>query len=147
MRPPLLKRKAVSDFFRMDLLTSIHAFFRHADGTFGVSASCTLWPGTIVLAAKGQPVSMAFDVDRPIVVWSSEPGSLMVRWPSGTSRGPALRILREDGGTCVPRGETAQLVGLRRRIGRQDGENTGVLKGSFLKSPFCQSWCQPLVGR
>jgi len=80
--------EACKAFFNMDLLTAIHAFFKHAEGTFGVSAVCTLWPNSIVLAAKGQPVSLAFDMERPIAIWSSEPSSLTVSWPAGRGGRP-----------------------------------------------------------
>lgn len=87
-------------FFQQDLLTCIHSFFKHAEGTFGVSASCTLWPSSIVLAAKGQPVSLAFDMERPIAVWSSEPSSLMVRWPAAQAGRPRRsRWTRVSGAT------------------------------------------------
>lgn len=69
-------------FFHNDLLTATWLFFRKAEGSFGISVTCSLWPDRIVLAVKGQPISLAFDPSTPIAFWASEPASLSnTRWP------------------------------------------------------------------
>lgn len=79
-------------FFESDLLSAAWKFFAKAQGTFGVSFTCSRWPDTVVLAAKGQPMSLAFDSSRPLAFWSSEPASLSTFWPdslrqlAGTAR-------------------------------------------------------------
>ncbi|CAK0893766.1 unnamed protein product [Prorocentrum cordatum] len=86
--------RACDYFFGMDLLSSVQLFFQHAEGTFGISVSCTLWPTSIVLASKGQPISLAVDPTRPLVIWSSEPSSLLVAWPALDARGLRTRAAR-----------------------------------------------------
>lgn len=74
--------KATVEAFRdNDPLAATRAFFCHADGTFGLSVSCTLWPQRVVLAARGQPMSVGFGGDAAhgspeVAVWSSEPKAL-----------------------------------------------------------------------
>lgn len=75
-------QEAALNFFGNDLLSAAWSFFHRAEGTFGISITCNLWPDKVVLAAKGQPVSLAFDVARPLVYWASEPASLATHWPS-----------------------------------------------------------------
>jgi len=61
-------------------MTSVWQFFCNAVGTFGISVSCTVYPNTICLAAKGQPISVGFNRDRALCVWTSEPVSLPATW-------------------------------------------------------------------
>jgi hypothetical protein len=74
--------RACQLFFTYDTLTAVSEFFKAAEGTFGISVTCNLWPTSIVLAAKGQPISLAFNPELPLAMWASEPGSLNVPWPS-----------------------------------------------------------------
>jgi hypothetical protein len=74
-------KRAVHSFFDNDVFTAISHFFRYAEGTFAVSCSCSLEPNNIVIAAKGQPLSITFDQRRPIAIWASEPRSLQLSWP------------------------------------------------------------------
>ena len=37
-------RRAVLNFFENDLLSAVWRFFLHAEGTFGISVTCSLWP-------------------------------------------------------------------------------------------------------
>mmetsp|Transcript_112402 Transcript_112402/g.357267 ORF Transcript_112402/g.357267 Transcript_112402/m.357267 type:complete len:1621 (+) Transcript_112402:48-4910(+) len=83
---------ACTVFFTHDLLSAVSECLHRAEGSFGVSASCSLWPTSIVLAAKGQPISLAFNMEMPIALWSSEPSSLTVSWPSPSSNSGALRV-------------------------------------------------------
>ena len=47
-------------------------FLSRAEGSFGIQAHCTLEPGVVVIASKGQPMSLAYDPCRPIVLFGSE---------------------------------------------------------------------------
>ncbi|CAE8632749.1 unnamed protein product [Polarella glacialis] len=77
-------------FFENDLLRSVCSFFQRAEGTFGVSVTCSIWPDKVVLAAKGQPVSVAIDPARPLALWASETSALAATWPGDQGeRGPA----------------------------------------------------------
>jgi len=86
-------KKACNAFFQHDLLSSLNQFFERAEGTFGITASCSLWTNKVVLAAKGQPISLAFDPERPMVFWASEPSSLAAKWPSDAKK-------QSNAGTC-----------------------------------------------
>jgi len=118
-------------FFQNDLLSSVWSFFRRAEGTFGVSVTCSIWPDKVVLAAKGQPVSVAIDPARPLALWASETASLAAAWPGGHGeRGPAgkfrfdiadasgeaIEILLKEGSTSRSEMEiltNCQLVGTK----------------------------------
>jgi len=39
---------------------------------------CTLEPGVVLVASKGQPMSIAFDHDTPLVLFASEAEALNV---------------------------------------------------------------------
>lgn len=74
-------RAAVESFRDNDLLAATTTFLRRAEGTFGVTVTSTLWPGTVVVAAHGQPMSLGFcgnlqDRCPSLVVWSSERAAL-----------------------------------------------------------------------
>lgn len=93
--PDLSRRfcqEACRVFFANDLMSAVWEFFSRAEGTFGVSVTCNLWPQKIALAAKGQPISLAFDSQRPLVYWASEPASLAQIWPGEGERTPAGRV-------------------------------------------------------
>eukprot|EP00441_Pelagodinium_beii_P046966 CAMPEP_0197620904 /NCGR_PEP_ID=MMETSP1338-20131121/1609_1 /TAXON_ID=43686 ORGANISM="Pelagodinium beii, Strain RCC1491" /NCGR_SAMPLE_ID=MMETSP1338 /ASSEMBLY_ACC=CAM_ASM_000754 /LENGTH=1722 /DNA_ID=CAMNT_0043190209 /DNA_START=60 /DNA_END=5225 /DNA_ORIENTATION=- len=78
--------EACKCFCQNDMLAAVHLFFERAEGTFGISVSCNLWPEKIVLSAKGQPISLAFDPDKPLAYWASEPLSLSTSWPLSSGR-------------------------------------------------------------
>ncbi|CAK0851205.1 unnamed protein product [Prorocentrum cordatum] len=101
--------KSCEYFFRMDLLSTVQSFFQRAEGTFGVSVSCTLWPTSIVLASKGQPISLAIDQTRPLVFWSSEPSSLLVGWPLTDASGSRTRAARARWDLNDAAGEAVEL--------------------------------------
>jgi hypothetical protein len=52
---------AVRGFLRNDLYNSVTEFMSRAGGSFGCQFHSTLEPGVVVLAAKGQPMTFAFD--------------------------------------------------------------------------------------
>eukprot|EP00929_Paragymnodinium_shiwhaense_P114831 TRINITY_DN8334_c0_g2_i1.p1 TRINITY_DN8334_c0_g2~~TRINITY_DN8334_c0_g2_i1.p1 ORF type:complete len:1836 (+),score=406.87 TRINITY_DN8334_c0_g2_i1:160-5667(+) len=91
-------KAACSNFFQLDLLSATCKFFKHAEGTFGVTVTNSLSPTSIVLCAKGQPMSIAMDGERPCAYWASEPASLNCSWPSKDHVGVVIRAaaLRYD---------------------------------------------------
>eukprot|EP00931_Biecheleriopsis_adriatica_P112438 TRINITY_DN8706_c0_g1_i16.p1 TRINITY_DN8706_c0_g1~~TRINITY_DN8706_c0_g1_i16.p1 ORF type:complete len:1587 (+),score=310.50 TRINITY_DN8706_c0_g1_i16:111-4871(+) len=83
---------AIAAFRDNDPLVATSVFLCHADGTFGLSVTCTLWPQKVVLAAKGQPMSLAFGGHihgghPQVAFWSSEPRAL---GSAGDSKSPAV---------------------------------------------------------
>jgi len=76
----------VRAFVQQDMLTATWQFFRRAHGTFGISVTCTAWPSSCVLAAKGQPMSVGFDETRSLALWASEPASLAAGWRTSALR-------------------------------------------------------------
>jgi hypothetical protein len=52
----------VRGFLRNDLYNSVTEFMSRAGGSFGCQFHSTLEPGVVVLAAKGQPMTFAFDL-------------------------------------------------------------------------------------
>ena len=47
-------------------------------GSFGLQAHCTLEPGVVVIASKGQPMSLSYDPRLPICLFASEAEALAV---------------------------------------------------------------------
>ena len=47
-------------------------FLARADGSFGLQVHCTIEPGVMVIASKGQPMCIAFDPIRPLILMGSE---------------------------------------------------------------------------
>lgn len=123
-------RDACKFFFSNDLMSSVWEFFRRAEGTFGISVSCSLWPETIVLAAKGQPISLAFDSERPLVYWASEPVSLAQLWPggSGTPAGRVRLDMMDDTGEALE----LRLVSGRTAMDHASELNVHHLDGTLL---------------
>jgi hypothetical protein len=68
----------VRAFLRNDLYTALTELMSRADGSFGVQVHCTVEPGVVVIASKGQPMSVAFDPDRPICLYGSEAEAIAV---------------------------------------------------------------------
>eukprot|EP00929_Paragymnodinium_shiwhaense_P114830 TRINITY_DN8334_c0_g1_i2.p1 TRINITY_DN8334_c0_g1~~TRINITY_DN8334_c0_g1_i2.p1 ORF type:complete len:1861 (+),score=397.04 TRINITY_DN8334_c0_g1_i2:77-5659(+) len=91
-------KAACKNFFENDLLSSVCKFFAHAEGTFGVTVTSSIYPSSIVLAAKGQPMSIAMDAERPVAFWASEPASLNCCWPTpkGSRSAPRAALMRYD---------------------------------------------------
>lgn len=69
---------AVRGFLYADLYTVMTEILSRAEGSFGLQAHCTIEPGVVVIASKGQPMSIAFDPNRPIVLFASEAEALAV---------------------------------------------------------------------
>jgi hypothetical protein len=68
----------VSGFLKGDLYTSMTEFLSRADGSFGIQVHCSIEPGVVVIASKGQPMSIAFDPKKPICLFASEAEALAV---------------------------------------------------------------------
>eukprot|EP01038_Epipyxis_sp_PR26KG_P007438 gene7438-10134_t len=63
---------SVRGFLYYDMYNSMTEFLSRAIGSFGLQMHCSLEPGVVVIASKGQPMSLAFDADRPICLFGSE---------------------------------------------------------------------------
>eukprot|EP00930_Biecheleria_cincta_P093561 TRINITY_DN839_c0_g1_i3.p1 TRINITY_DN839_c0_g1~~TRINITY_DN839_c0_g1_i3.p1 ORF type:complete len:1466 (+),score=253.31 TRINITY_DN839_c0_g1_i3:175-4572(+) len=73
----------VEGFRDHDLLSATTVFLRRAEGSFGLTVASSACPGRIVLAAKGQPMSVGFGSCSPegngpaeMVCWSSEAAAI-----------------------------------------------------------------------
>eukprot|EP00927_Polykrikos_kofoidii_P057293 TRINITY_DN5140_c0_g1_i1.p1 TRINITY_DN5140_c0_g1~~TRINITY_DN5140_c0_g1_i1.p1 ORF type:complete len:1692 (+),score=248.08 TRINITY_DN5140_c0_g1_i1:164-5077(+) len=109
---------ACQAFFGNDLLSAVWEFFSRGDGTFGITVTSSLWPSKVVVAAKGQPMAIAFDVTRPLVFWASEPSSLNAQWKGKgfPERAGTARLNVDDAGgeafelqiTTAPRSSEAR---------------------------------------
>lgn len=72
---------AIEGFRDNDLMSVTSAFLQRAEGTFGISVTSSLTPHVVVLAARGQPMSIGFggccQAGYPTAAfWSSEPAAL-----------------------------------------------------------------------
>ncbi|RYH31978.1 hypothetical protein EON65_01560 [archaeon] len=68
----------IRGFLRSDLYNVMTELLSRAEGSFGLQAHCSLEPGVVVIASKGQPMSFAFDPMQPIVLFASEAEALAV---------------------------------------------------------------------
>jgi hypothetical protein len=68
----------VDGFLRYDLYNAMVEFLSRAEGSFGLQAHCTLETGSVVIASKGQPMSLAFDQELPLVLYGSEAEAVSV---------------------------------------------------------------------
>ena len=74
-----LATATVDAFFDNDLLYSVQEFLRCARGSFGLSVTCSLdISSEMVLAAKGQTISVAFYPRTKLVLWGSEAAACKV---------------------------------------------------------------------
>jgi hypothetical protein len=69
---------AVRGFLRMDLYNAVTELMLRAEGSFGLQVHCTLEPGVVIVASKGQPMSIAYDPDTPLVLFASEAEAIAV---------------------------------------------------------------------
>jgi hypothetical protein len=65
-------------FLRNDLYNALTELMTRADGSFGVQVHCTIEPGAVAIASKGQPMSVAFDPDRSVCLYGSEAEAIAV---------------------------------------------------------------------
>lgn len=57
---------------------------------------CTLEPGVVLVASKGQPMSIAFDHDTPLVLFASEAEALNVSVRESGASNVVLRVFFDD---------------------------------------------------
>jgi len=62
----------------MDLYNALTEFLSRAQGSFGLQMHCSLEEGVVVLASKGQPMSISCDPKLPICLYASEAGAVAV---------------------------------------------------------------------
>lgn len=60
------------------MFTAVTEFQSRAEGSFGLQIHSTLEPGVVVITSKGQPMSVAYDTDIPIVLFGSEAEAVAV---------------------------------------------------------------------
>ena len=92
----------VEGFLRYDLYNAVIELMSRAEGSFGLQAHSTLEVGSIVIASKGQPMSLAYDHELPLVLSGSEAEAVAVpidsegRWLSERldldSKGEVIRV-------------------------------------------------------
>eukprot|EP00808_Paulinella_micropora_P025691 g57099.t1 len=72
--------QTVRDFLRMDLYSSLTEFLGRASGSFGLQSHCTIEPGVVVIASKGQPMCMSYDPElhNGLVLFGSEGDAMAV---------------------------------------------------------------------
>lgn len=70
--------EAVRGFLRADLYSALTELLSRADGSFGLQVHSTLERGVVVLASKGQPMSVSFADDKPMVLFGSEAEAVAV---------------------------------------------------------------------
>lgn len=68
----------IRGFLYGDLYTALTELLSRAEGSFGLQAHCTLEPGVVVIASKGQPMSMSYDPQKAVVLFASEAEALAV---------------------------------------------------------------------
>jgi hypothetical protein len=68
----------IRTFLRNDLYTALTEILSRAEGSFGIQVHCTIETGVVVIASKGQPMSVAFSPDLPICLYGSEAEAIAV---------------------------------------------------------------------
>jgi len=69
---------AIRGFLKMDLYNAVTEFMSRAEGSFGLQVHCTLEPGVVIVASKGQPMSISYHPNTPLVLFASEGEALAV---------------------------------------------------------------------
>ena len=69
---------ALRAFLRNDLYNALTELMTRADGSFGIQVHCTVEPGVVAIASKGQPMSVSFDPDRSLCLYGSEAEAIAV---------------------------------------------------------------------
>jgi hypothetical protein len=65
-------------FLRNDLYTALTEILSRAEGSFGIQSHCTMEVGVVVIASKGQPMSVSFGPDLPVCLYGSEAEAIAV---------------------------------------------------------------------
>jgi len=68
----------VRAFLRNDLYTALTEILSRSEGSFGIQAHCTMEVGIVVIASKGQPMSVSFSPDLPVCLYGSEAEAIAV---------------------------------------------------------------------
>lgn len=68
----------IRGFLYSDLYNAVTEFLSRAKGSFGLQVHCTVEPGVVVIASKGQPMSISFSPAHPMVLFASEAEALAV---------------------------------------------------------------------
>jgi len=68
----------IRSFLRNDLYTTLTEVLSRAEGSFGIQCHCTIEPGVVVIASKGQPMSVSFGPDLPLCLYGSEAEAIAV---------------------------------------------------------------------
>jgi hypothetical protein len=71
-------KTTIRGFLRGDMYTAMTEFVSRAEGSFGLQVHCSLEPGVVVIASKGQPMSLAYKNDTPLCLYGSEAEALAV---------------------------------------------------------------------
>ena len=124
---------AVRDFLRADLYSALTELLSRAEGSFGVQVHSPGEPGVVVIASKGQPMSLAFDATLPIILFGSEATALSI---SVTSSGHWLtsRVDLDSQGEVMRLGRPRHLL-----EGTFFGTDTGKGKGTGVMSTYADS--------
>ena len=99
----------VRGFLKLDLYNAVTEFMGRAGGSFGLQVHCTLEPGVVLVASKGQPMSIAFDPDTPLVMFASEAEALAVPVRESGASLP-VRVDLDGHGEVVRVGEPRALL-------------------------------------
>ena len=76
----LFVENAVKAFFYLDLITAVREFMAHATGSFGLGVTSSLDSDKqMVMAARGQTISLAFYPAAGLVLYGSEQAAVRAR--------------------------------------------------------------------
>jgi hypothetical protein len=100
---------SIRGFLRNDLYTSLSELLSRAEGSFGIQVHCSIEPGVVVIASKGQPMSISYDPSYPIALFASEAEALAVPiWKSG--KWLSTRFDLDSKGEIIRIGERRSLI-------------------------------------
>jgi hypothetical protein len=71
-------RLTIRGFLRNDLYTALTEILSRAEGSFGIQSHCTMEVGVVVIASKGQPMSVSFGPDLSVCLYGSEAEAIAV---------------------------------------------------------------------
>lgn len=94
-------RAAVRAFFYHDTYFSLRYFAQHTHGTYAISASSSMYPARISLAAHGQPLSIGFVSGLPSCAWASVDACMGLREVSKEHQMKFRFDMRDDIGEIV----------------------------------------------
>mmetsp|Transcript_74697 Transcript_74697/g.200059 ORF Transcript_74697/g.200059 Transcript_74697/m.200059 type:complete len:1216 (+) Transcript_74697:161-3808(+) len=89
---PVLERlvlKAIANFLEGDLYNALVRFLGDAEGSFGITACCSLDQSLMCIASRGQAMCVSFCPEAGAILWGSESATQLV--PVITSKAPERR--------------------------------------------------------